>query len=107
MPQAMPGHNSAIVDFQSKRGDSSAAFLLPFLERSTRGRDKEDPQETTARQSIRQRRLLPARAPLDGIVGIWCHGSVGTFLSYCLEWFGRYVVTTPLFADRHQQSKIG
>jgi SAM-dependent methyltransferase len=31
MPQAMPGHNSVIVDFQSKRSDSSAAFLLPFL----------------------------------------------------------------------------
>jgi SAM-dependent methyltransferase len=31
MPQASPGHNSVIVDFQGKRGDSSAAFLLPFL----------------------------------------------------------------------------
>jgi len=28
---AMPVHNSVIVDFQSKRGDSSAAFFLPFL----------------------------------------------------------------------------
>jgi 2-polyprenyl-3-methyl-5-hydroxy-6-metoxy-1,4-benzoquinol methylase len=33
MPQAMPGHNSVIVDFQGKRGDSSAAFLLPYLDR--------------------------------------------------------------------------
>jgi ubiquinone/menaquinone biosynthesis C-methylase UbiE len=24
-------HNNAIVDFQRKRGDGSAAFLLPFL----------------------------------------------------------------------------
>src|SRR5262245_31417465 len=24
-------HNSAILDFQRKRGDSSAAFVLPFL----------------------------------------------------------------------------
>jgi SAM-dependent methyltransferase len=33
MSQPLPRHNSAIVDFQSKRGDSSAAFFLPFLTR--------------------------------------------------------------------------
>lgn len=32
MPQASPGHSSAIVDFQSKRGEDSAAFFLPFLD---------------------------------------------------------------------------
>jgi ubiquinone/menaquinone biosynthesis C-methylase UbiE len=30
----MPPHNSAIVDFQSKRGASSAAFFLPFLDQN-------------------------------------------------------------------------
>jgi SAM-dependent methyltransferase len=32
MPQASPGHNSTIVDFQSRRSDDCAAFLLPYLD---------------------------------------------------------------------------
>jgi hypothetical protein len=33
MAQATPRHNNVIVDFQSKRDESSAAFFLPFLNR--------------------------------------------------------------------------